>query len=415
MASRVNRPDQAPDPDGGNDLKSVFDVLIESIPALKTSIDKQSVIMQEQLDLQTRMAAPGAGRAEAMGHVGGVMAQYRPRMREDVLKHLTATGGIPADVTMGMTKMTGMGALTSLQNLHAYGAQRLGEMIAGIPLYNPEQKGLPSLDVTPAGTTPRRPRRSVAQAVAQGAAATPGEAPVPGQAAAPADAGGSTAAILAAATGAAVKGAVEAEQEGGPGRLGELGLNVAAAAGAKIPRPEAPILPAPSEAQPAVAQPPGGAAQPPQGAPGRMTPPPPTSQMPPPSGSGGGGGGPGGPGGGGPGAPGGGGPGGGAPGAGGPGGNASWMTAARQNLGARVAMTGGTPGGFLGMLKKVPFLGLGIDIANKVADVYTSQREAGRMYQETEGGTNLGAQTERLHALAYQASMFGRVPEGVAA
>jgi hypothetical protein len=87
----------------------------------------------------------------------------------------------------------------------------------------------------------------------------------------------------------------------------------------------------------------------------------------------------------------------------------------RQNMGARVAMSGGTPGGFLGMLKKVPVLGLGIDVVNAAADEYTKQREAGRVYQETEGGTNLGAQTERLHSLAYQASMFGRVPNGVAA
>ena len=78
-------------------------------------------------------------------------------------------------------------------------------------------------------------------------------------------------------------------------------------------------------------------------------------------------------------------------------------------------MSGGTPGGFLGMLRKVPILGLGIDVAQKAADIYTSQREAGRVFQETEGGQNLGGQVERLHSLAYQASMFGRVPNGVAA
>jgi hypothetical protein len=83
-------------------------------------------------------------------------------------------------------------------------------------------------------------------------------------------------------------------------------------------------------------------------------------------------------------------------------------------MGARVAMSGGTPGGILGMIRKIPGIGLAVDAVEGAADLYQSQREAGRVYQESEGGTNLGAQTERAHAFAYEASMFGRVPEGVA-
>lgn len=78
-------------------------------------------------------------------------------------------------------------------------------------------------------------------------------------------------------------------------------------------------------------------------------------------------------------------------------------------------MTGGSVGGILGGLRRLPVIGLGIDLAEGVANQYSKQREAGRVYQETEGGTNIEAQRERIHSLTYQASMFGRVPEGVAA
>jgi hypothetical protein len=130
----------------------------------------------------------------------------------------------------------------------------------------------------------------------------------------------------------------------------------------------------------------------------------------------------GGPGGGGPpgGGGGGGGPGGGGPGGGGAGGGGTGRAAGQQlgtwqNVGARVAMSGGTPGGILGLLRHIPGVGLAVDIANAGAEQYSKQREAGRVYQETEGGSNLQAQRERVHAFTYEASMFGRVPEGAAA
>lgn len=78
-------------------------------------------------------------------------------------------------------------------------------------------------------------------------------------------------------------------------------------------------------------------------------------------------------------------------------------------------MTGGTGSGILGMLKRIPGVGLAVDAAEGLANLYSGQREAGRTYQEIEGGTNVAAQTERLHSLAYQISMFGRMPEGAAA
>ena len=90
-------------------------------------------------------------------------------------------------------------------------------------------------------------------------------------------------------------------------------------------------------------------------------------------------------------------------------------TAALQQFGARVAMSGGGISGLASTLRHLPVVGSVMDAAEGAANFYLSQREAGRVYQSVEGGSNLGAQTERLHQAAYQLSMFGRMPEGAAA
>jgi hypothetical protein len=86
-----------------------------------------------------------------------------------------------------------------------------------------------------------------------------------------------------------------------------------------------------------------------------------------------------------------------------------------QQVGARVAMSGGTFGGVMNAARSLPVIGLGIDAAQGAANFYLSQREAGRQYQNIEGGSNLAAQAERWNAFTYGASMFGRMPEGAAA
>lgn len=86
-----------------------------------------------------------------------------------------------------------------------------------------------------------------------------------------------------------------------------------------------------------------------------------------------------------------------------------------QQAGARVAMSGGTFGGVMNAARNLPVVGLGIDAVQGAASFYLSQREAGRQYQNIEGGSNLAAQAERWHAFTYGASMFGRMPEGAAA
>jgi hypothetical protein len=130
-------------------------------------------------------------------------------------------------------------------------------------------------------------------------------------------------------------------------------------------------------------------------------------------GGGGGGGTPGG--GGGPGGPG--GPAGGGGGGNQPGGqqNQQQNLSLLQRVGVQVAASAGGPGTITNALRNIPGVGLVVDAANSISNAYITQREAGRVYQNVEGGSNLGAQTERLHALAYEASMYGRMPSGAAA
>ena len=118
-----------PDTEPG-DVTDPFKVLIDNIPAMRRAMDKQSEYIEKMLDLQERYQVTGhaGGGGEAAGHIA-LAQQYQPRMREDLLRQLTRQGAVPADATMGITKMTGAGALTSLQNLQAYAAQQLGQLI----------------------------------------------------------------------------------------------------------------------------------------------------------------------------------------------------------------------------------------------------------------------------------------------
>ena len=124
----TNRPDMSPDPGGARDLSGQFDVLIENSKAMEELLRQQATTMQQMLDM-TRLSMAGGAHQEVAGHVTGM--QYQQQMRTDVLKSLSRGAGMPHDVTFGMTKMSGMQALTSVQNLQAYAAQWLGERIAG--------------------------------------------------------------------------------------------------------------------------------------------------------------------------------------------------------------------------------------------------------------------------------------------
>lgn len=318
-----NRPDQSVGNDSGAQLTQGFQVVARSIQGLERVIQTQTAMLERTQNASNRFLVSGGGQGQ---------------IRHDVLQGVAASGGVRGGAHA--TQVTGMGAMSSVEGLQAYGAQKLGQWIAGTPLYEQPGQG------NGAGATPVGTPTSSGRAPGSGAGGSGGYS---GGAPGGGTGGGGTPAGTPSSSGGGPSGS----GGGGGGR---------------------------------------GGGSTPAGTP---------------SSSGGGGGG-------------GGSKRGGLPGMifgrgtrGGPGTQAG--TAVLQQLGARVAMSGGGLSGIGNALKQVPGVGLVVDAVDKGADFYQSQREAGRVYQEVEGGTNLGAQTERLHALAYEASMFGRMPEGAAA
>jgi hypothetical protein len=292
------RPDTSVGNDFGAQLTQGFQLMTRSIQSLERVIATQTAMTERTLNAGQRYQMSG-----------------QAQMRQSVLQNVASSGGMMHGART--TQVTPMGAMSSLENLRAYGAQQLGQWIAGTPLFEPAAG-----NNTPAGTSGGTP---------VGTPSSSGRAPGSG-------AGGS----------------------GGYGFGGGLYLPPVAPRG-----PSSPV---------------GG-------------------------GSGGGGGG------------GGGAPGGAAPAGGGSGGPPAGgtNTTILQQVGARVAMSGGSLNSISNIARAVPGVGLALDAINGAANTYLSQREAGRVYQEVEGGSNLSAQTERLHAAAYQLSMYGRMPEGAAA
>lgn len=271
------RPDQSVNPDSQFELAQSFNVLVNQISGLERVISNQTTMMERALSAQNRFA---------MGSVNmmGGQAQFS----QSALNQIIASGGGGEASQYGLQQVTGVGALSSLEQGRAYLAQRVGSWMAGQDLY------------TPAG-----PNQSGGQG---------GQGPTVSQ------------------TGQQPGSAAPRPQQAQPQRLSGLAGYLYGG-----------ILPAQPGAQQAMG------------------------------------------------------------------------LKALQQAGARLALSGGSFQGIVNGLRHVPILGLGIDAVQGVADFYQTQREAGRQYQNIEGGTNLGAQTERLHSLAYQASMFGRMPEGAAA
>lgn len=309
------QPDPSVGSDPGQQLTQGFQVMVRQLGSLERVITTQTATLERALNAQQRFQMAG-----------------QPQLRQDVLQSIAGAGGNVAGARQ--TQVSPMGALSSLENLRTYGAQQLGQWIAGTPLYEmPSQGGGGGAGGTPVGAP---------------SSLSPGGA-----------------------------------NWGGGGAPGS-GYGTTGA-----PPPGSTPVGTPSSA----GGPPGGRA----GGSGGY--------------GGGGGGGPAGP----PGGPGGGPPGGGGAGGGGGFGQGGRGAAILQQVGARVAMSGGSLSGLGQQLRNIPGIGLAIDTANSIANTYLNQREAGRVYQETEGGSNLSAQTERLHSLIYQASMFGLMPSGAAA
>lgn len=319
----VNQPDPSQ-----QQVTQGLTAVVTQLRSLNQAVQTQTAMMQRTINASSRFSSPG----QQAGHSAG-----QPHMRRDVVQGLVAGGGTLEGSQL--SQVSTMSALTSLESLRSFTAQRVGQWMAGMPLY--EGGG------TPAGTpnSAQMPPASaslpadwndeedgyVGQHRIAGRHRAPSSAPV-GQ-----YSGGGT------------------SGNGGRGTVG-------------------PIYPS------------GGG----QG------------------GAGGGGGGRGGGGGGT-------GTGGGSGGGQGGGGSGGQNLGMLQRVGVQVAASAGGPGTITNALRSIPGVGLLVDTANSISNAYLSQREAGRVYQNVEGGSNLDAQTERLHALAYEASMYGRMPAGAAA
>ncbi len=147
-------PDQNVLPGEGVDMAEGFQVMIRTLTGIQQAVSEQTQILQRTLDVQSRYALAGAGRGGAAAAQGQIYAAARlPQVRQSVLHEIARTGGMnPEHMTAGMTQITPVGALSSLQNLQTFAAQRLGQAIAGEPIFDqPGQR--PGAGAPPPGTT----------------------------------------------------------------------------------------------------------------------------------------------------------------------------------------------------------------------------------------------------------------------
>lgn len=295
------RPEQNVNPGADFQLAEGFGQLVNSIQGLQAVIGQQTSMLERTASAQARYSVAGL---------------QMPQVTQAALQSIQAAGGMTPGMTGPASQMTGVGALSSLQNLQVYTSQRIGQWMAGVPLF--QQGGGQQAPAAPA-TDVR---------------GTPGMTPpgMPNSAAVPAGAGAQAYNQAAAAAAQATVAAIQAAAGIGPG--------VGGTGGPGGPGPGGPGGPAP-----------GG--PPPGGLPGGGT----TVQR--------------------------------------------YM----QLAGARIAMSGGSPGGLISAVRGLPVIGTALDILQHGTSFFQGQWAAGRQFQEAEGGTNLGGQAERFHQAIYQASM----------
>ncbi len=332
------RPSRSVSPDNFNQAEAM-QVLIDSVQALNRTMEAEAARNAAFQDAQQRYGMSGSGGHGTPAGAGMMYNRFMPQASKQVLQSIAGSGGMATEhMTAGMTQIPPLAATASLQNLRAFGAQQIGQFIAGASLYgegDQRGRGGPQPGATPPGQTTST----------QGGGTTTG---VP----------------LQDAAAAAWQQSQGAPPPGGP-----------AAGGASPSGPQGGL------------QGSGGGGGP--GGPGGGALPPPTGGLPQmmfPSGR-----------------------------------HAAPLSAgqsigraAMQHVGARVALSGGSGSGLMGALRHLPVLGLGLDLVSGAASFYQNQREAGRRYQEVEGGSNLEGQAERMHGAAYDASMMFAMPSGAA-
>jgi hypothetical protein len=126
------RPDMDVNPDAGFQLAEGFSVMIDRLSSLERTIGRQTQMLEQTINASLRY------------NMGG-----QPQMRQNVIQQVASQGGMPGYASL--TQMSPTGALTSMSNLQTYAAQRIGQWVAGVPLYQPAAPS-PGSGGTPAGT-----------------------------------------------------------------------------------------------------------------------------------------------------------------------------------------------------------------------------------------------------------------------
>lgn len=149
-----SRPDRSVSRENSFNMAEAFDALSENITALNETMRRTSEEFAAALDMQGRF---GFGPDTQIAYQARQrIAHHTPEITREALMNMRQHFGITNDLTLGMTKLTGLEATTSLAHARAYVAQRLGEVVAGGPLYStppgtPTSSGAPA---RPSGGTP---------------------------------------------------------------------------------------------------------------------------------------------------------------------------------------------------------------------------------------------------------------------
>lgn len=298
------RPDDSVSRESNPNLGQMFESFTASIKALEETIKRTSEETIAALDTSQRY---GVGSDVHLAYRARQRAAKRtPDINSQVLRQMTEGLGISSDATLGMTRVNRRQASTSFENARAMFAQRLGESIAGRPLYGDDYVPDPD-EIPPGGSRPRRTSGSGSGGTPTGTTTSSGSGP----------SGGSSSTPAGTPTSAG----------GGRGGSG------APPYGGDIP-PEGWEYPHGFGDR-------GGRYQRPR--------------------------------------------------------NAFF-----QNLGARIAQTGGQPDRLAHALGHLPGIGLVTSTAGKIGEVYRDQREKNRFYQNIEGGSNFAGFGERLAEERYR-------------
>jgi hypothetical protein len=172
------RPDQSVNPGGDFELAAAFQTLVTKVEALTSVIQSQTNVQERSANAQARYAA--------------ISATKQAQISDLAVQRIQVAGGLSPGMTGGTSQITPTGALSSLQNLQSFTAQRIGQWMAGTPLFTGGSGGT---GLTPIGTpnSTTAPAGSGAQAVQRASAPSgggtggpggpgqiPGQAPGPG-------------------------------------------------------------------------------------------------------------------------------------------------------------------------------------------------------------------------------------------